>query len=151
MFGTPPIRPLSFSDVLDMVSEGQPAPRGEGVRSSPEIRADIGWLLHLVSSAAAPHDGLASAMKRDHRADTYTEDYVEPTMVVKADDDDSIAAELALSRVTSLKELKQIRRAFALRNHPDLFEPSVQPLATRRMKAANMLIDRRGRELARGL
>jgi hypothetical protein len=150
MFGTPPTRPLSFSDVLDMVSEGQPAPREEGTRSVREIRPDS-WFLHVVSSAAAPQDSLALETKRDQRADIYAEDYVEAATPVKADDDDSIAAELALSRVTSLGELKQIRRAFALRNHPDLFHPSVRPRATRRMKAANMLIDRRGRELARGL
>ena len=73
---------------------------------------------------------------------------------VVADDEDSIAKELtkelALSRVRSLMELKQLRRAFALRNHPDLLHPVLRADATRRMKIANMLIDRRSKELARG-
>ncbi len=147
MFGAPPIRPLSFSDILDnMAGEDQPGGDGDW-RPNREIRPDMGWFFHLLSLAATP-EGRAEEIHA-HRVDPYDENHVElPSFA--ADDDDSIAAELALSRIKNLVELKQIRRAFALRNHPDLFHPSMRPRATRRMKVANMLIDRRSRELAAG-
>jgi hypothetical protein len=149
MFGTPPIRPLSFSDILDNMAGEDQLGDDEDWRPNREIRPDMGWFFHLLSLAAAP-EGQAEEI-RAQRSDPYGENRIDLPLLAAADDDDSIAAELALSRVKNLAELKQIRRAFALRNHPDLFQPNMRPRATRRMKVANMLIDRRSRELAAGL
>jgi hypothetical protein len=42
----------------------------------------------------------------------------------------------------TLADLSQLRRQFALANHPDRVGASEREIATRRMMIANMLIDR---------
>ncbi len=59
----------------------------------------------------------------------------------------SIAAELVLPAAKNFDDIARIRRGFARRNHPDKLHPRLAELATARMKTANMLIDRRSREL----
>ncbi|MFI5010980.1 MAG: hypothetical protein ACHQAY_01400 [Hyphomicrobiales bacterium] len=53
----------------------------------------------------------------------------------------SLAAELGLRAGLKPAELKRIRRAFALANHPDRLDPSRREAASRRMTLANSLID----------
>ncbi|HLH11647.1 MAG TPA: hypothetical protein VKV77_07210 [Methylovirgula sp.] len=62
-------------------------------------------------------------------------------------EEERVVLELSLDSATSLADLKRIRRAFALRNHPDLFKSGGHAEATARMKIANMLIDRKRREI----
>lgn len=52
-----------------------------------------------------------------------------------------IGEELGLADDLSAVDLNRIRRAFALRNHPDLCAAAYRDLATERMRIANMLID----------
>lgn len=52
-----------------------------------------------------------------------------------------IAEELGLMRPLATDELRQLRRDFAKRNHPDRCAPAQRPRAARRMSIANMLID----------
>lgn len=53
----------------------------------------------------------------------------------------SLAAELGLRAGLQPVELRRIRRAFALANHPDRLDPSRREAASRRMTLANALID----------
>jgi hypothetical protein len=62
-------------------------------------------------------------------------------------DEDKIAAELGLAAARSSADLAKARRSFALRNHPDLFQPALRAKANGRMQLANMLLDRRRREI----
>jgi hypothetical protein len=57
-------------------------------------------------------------------------------------DDEAIAEELGLSAILAEVDLRQIRREFAKKNHPDRFGPAQRMRAAQRMSIANMLIDR---------
>jgi len=57
-------------------------------------------------------------------------------------DPQAIAEELRISAKMSLKDLRRLRRAFAVANHPDRAGAAVRENANRRMTIANMLIDR---------
>lgn len=56
-------------------------------------------------------------------------------------EDEAIAEELGLRADLADVDLKQIRREFAKKNHPDRFGPAQRVRAARRMSIANMLID----------
>ncbi len=56
-------------------------------------------------------------------------------------DADSIAAELGLNRNLTAADITVLRRAFALRNHPDRVPEAWRALATERMTIANRLLD----------
>ncbi len=56
-------------------------------------------------------------------------------------DPDSIAAELGLNRKLTVADITALRRAFALRNHPDRVPEAWRALATERMTIANRLLD----------
>lgn len=60
---------------------------------------------------------------------------------------DDIRQELALDNHMTLERLAQLRREFALRNHPDKFPLEIQPLATERMMIANALLDAEQRKI----
>jgi len=53
----------------------------------------------------------------------------------------SLASELGLRPGLTPPQLRRIRRSFALDNHPDRLDPGQREAATRRMTAANSLID----------
>jgi hypothetical protein len=77
-------------------------------------------------------------------ADALDGDFQEPAPVVRElgpADPAAITDELGLRRVRTAPEILRIRRAFALRNHPDLFPPEQRELATQRMRIANTLTD----------
>jgi hypothetical protein len=78
---------------------------------------------------AAPNGGSETAVQ--HHAEPYNE----------ACDPASLAAELGLRTGLKPAELQRIRRAFALRNHPDRLDPARRQAASRRMTLANSLID----------
>ncbi len=65
-------------------------------------------------------------------------------------DEGRIAAELGLATATTTAELQRARRAFARRYHPDLFDGDSKTKANARMQLANMLIDRRRKEIEAG-
>jgi hypothetical protein len=111
MFRAAPNRPKSFSDLFaDLFEEDGLGPK-DNARVEREIRPDMEWLLMGIRGVA------------------YREDLRE--LRALADDEESIATELILARVHSLSELKQIRRAFAWRDHPDRLHPTVQGHATK--------------------
>jgi hypothetical protein len=65
-------------------------------------------------------------------------------------DESRIARELGLAAATSSSDLTRARRAFALRNHPDVVDPRFRSRANERMQIANMLLDRRNKEIRAG-
>ena len=142
MLGTSPIRPLSFDEILDDIVEEARSVSSSKARPGPTVETRMKWFSHLLDMAAAPETSAIGS-----RRNAYSDEIRDVSTALA--DEDTVAAELALSRVVSLAELKQVRRDFALRNHPDRMHPTVQDWATRRMTIANMLIDKRGKELAR--
>ena len=54
---------------------------------------------------------------------------------------EAVARELELDAAKSIADLLQLRRAFALRNHPDVVPQEKRGQATARMALANFLID----------
>jgi hypothetical protein len=64
-------------------------------------------------------------------------------------DEAKITAELGLARARSVADLAMARRSFARRNHPDLFHVRFRARANERMQLANMLLDRRRKEIER--
>jgi hypothetical protein len=143
------VRNRSFAEVLDDVAATQDEPS-----SRPRSFADAAnndWFFSMLNRAAsAPVNGNEAAFFEDG---TSAKDDDAAAETVAAEpisfdlDEDKIAAELGLASARSVMELKHSRRIFARRNHPDLFTPDLQPLATARMQLANMLLDKKRREL----
>lgn len=100
---------------------------------------------------AASHIHQLAERERENRASVLSasiESYLEqlgenrvPRQVRPADLD-AIAGELAITAQMTLDDLSQLRRRFALANHPDRTSSEEREIATRRMMIANMLIDR---------
>ncbi len=137
-----PIRQPSFADVLEDVAL---APHEERVEDEAAVAAPVSqdWLFHVFVEAA-------EAVATPRRPDAYREnasDIFQTPLFDATTDEDRIAAELDLPAAVNLDDLARIRRGFARRNHPDKLHPDLAELATARMKTANMLIDRREREL----
>lgn len=133
-----PIRPLSFSKILDEIYLA--AAEGVGRRAGRHA-GNADWLFRLSPDAEASPQANAF----EHRA--YLEAEEDAARAPSMREEDRVEAELALSEAATIGELKHIRRAFASRNHPDLFKPGARAKAALRMKIANMLIDRRRKEI----
>lgn len=56
-------------------------------------------------------------------------------------DPEHIAAELSLKPNMTIDEIDELRRTFALRNHPDRVNEALIQLATVRMQIANAILD----------
>ena len=140
------IRPLSFAEILDEIYFAA----AESVMGRAEPLANNGdWLFQLfaegVEAPADPASAEASAFA--DRVSAYRDAEADAAAAPAISEEDRVAAELELDGAATIGDLKQIRRAFALRNHPDLFKPDSGAQATARMKIANMLIDRRRKEI----
>lgn len=140
------IRPLSFSEILDEIYFAA----AESVMRRGEPHADNGdWLFQLFAeppeATADSASGKAKAFA--DRISAYREAEGDAAAAPAMSEEDRVAAELELDGAATIGDLKRIRRAFALRNHPDLFQPGSGPHATSRMKIANMLIDRPRKEI----
>jgi hypothetical protein len=140
------IRPLSFAEILDEIYFAAE----DSVMRRAEPQADNrDWLFQLFAepaeSAADGASGKAEAFAE--RISAYREAEGDRAAAPAVSEEERVAAELELEGATTIGDLKRIRRAFALRNHPDLFRPGSGAQATSRMKIANMLIDRRRKEI----
>ncbi len=139
-----PIRQPSFSDILEDLAFDPHAAEDFGAAMPAASNPD--WLFHVF--AAAAEDVVADS--QSSRAAYYEADSEEPPVLVSLSEEERIIAELELQTAKTLDDLARIRRAFARRNHPDLMlHPRLAEQANARMKIANMLIDRRRKELAR--
>ncbi len=137
-----PIRQPSFADVLEDLALN-PSDTGES-DPAPTPAGHPDWLFHIFAAAA---EAVAVA---ESSAAAYREAAGETPLVFAAlNDEERVAAELDLGAARNLDDLARVRRSFARRNHPDMLHPGLSEQATTRMKIANMLIDRRERELRR--
>jgi hypothetical protein len=140
------IRPLSFSEILDEIYFAAE----DSVMQRAEPHADNGdWLFQLFAepAEAAADEASGKAKAFADRVSAYREAKGDLAAAPAISEEDRVAAELELDGAVTIGDLKRIRRAFALRNHPDLFQPGSGAQATLRMKIANMLIDRRRKEI----
>ena len=144
---SPMIRSRSFAEILDALVA--PSDDATDAASSTDIwRASrpAQWFLPFAADAetdTSPDGGDSAAYYAE--AD---DGALAPR--VEIEDEDRIVVELDLESVATLADLARTRRAFALRNHPDLFHPRLRAIADRRMQLANMLLDRRRREIEAG-
>ncbi|MDR3407575.1 MAG: hypothetical protein P4L68_03645 [Methylovirgula sp.] len=139
-----PIRQPSFSDILEDLALDPHAAEDFGAATPAASNPD--WLFHVFAAAA---EDIASDPQSSRAAYREAADE-EPPIRASLSEEERIVAELELETARNLDDLARIRRAFARRNHPDLIlHPKLAEQATARMKIANMLIDRRRRELTR--
>lgn len=138
-FHMQPIRQPSFADILEDVALN-PVEDRLGEATSAPFSQD--WIFNIFAAAAD------AAVAADASLAAYRELAGEPPRAAPTfADEQSVAAELELSTAANLDDLARIRRGFARQNHPDMLHPGLSDQATTRMKIANMLIDRRAREL----
>lgn len=140
------IRPLSFSEILDEIY----LTAEDSVMRRAEPQADNwDWLFQMFAEPAEPATDAASGKAKAfaERISAYREAEGDIEAAPRISEEDRVAAELELEGATTIGDLKRIRRAFALRNHPDLFRAGSGGQATSRMKIANALIDRRRKEI----
>ena len=166
----PAIR-ADFADVPDTIGRDTMYHLGEETSAGGAAEAPLGSassfdFLQALDGIAEPrteipqasHDGfaglyadLSEAAPEDARpqpepavtalAEAHSPPPVEPEPEAQSCDPAAVAAELGLRPGLKAAELKRIRRAFALENHPDRLDPSRRELASRRMTLANALID----------
>jgi len=139
-----PIRQPSFSDILEDLALDPQATEDFGTAAPAATSPD--WLFHVFAAAAA--DIVADS--QSSRSVYHDAGDEEPPVLISLSEEERIVAELELETAKTSDDLARIRRAFARRNHPDLMlHPKLAEQATARMKIANMLIDRRRKELTR--
>jgi hypothetical protein len=136
-----------FADILDTIATPDVVAEldeawntARSARINPEpVHQSKDWLLQLLDGLTADADVAAPHAS----AEAYKDEVAEnpPLHTPSADEQAEISTELGLSPTLSVSELKQIRRTFAMRNHPDRLDASMRWEATRRMTIANMLID----------
>lgn len=144
----PMIRTRSFAEVLDdlVLPSDAATEAASQARSVLGASRSGGWFPFFAIDAetvTAPDVGGSALYYADE-----ANDLVAP--IVDIEDEDRIAVELDLDSVTTFADLARTRRAFALRNHPDLFHPRLRAMANRRMQLANMLLDRRRGKIEAG-
>jgi hypothetical protein len=134
------IRQPSFADVLeDVTLVPDDAPDMDTV---PAGAGQPDWLFHIFAAAA----DAAVAAQSSFAAYREAAGEAQPSIAALGEEE-RVVVELDLASAKSLDDLTRIRRNFARRNHPDMLHPGLSEQATARMKIANMLIDRRAREL----
>jgi hypothetical protein len=149
MFRMKTLRLGNFRSILEMLGpDGQAEDAGT---TSPDAGASLpSGQAGVVKDTLRrmPDDGWEGAyIPLERLARLYDEAGVQqpPPRIAQADDQ-SIAAELHLSSARTGEDLRQIRRSFAMRNHPDRVPDWLREEATRRMRIANALIDRAMRD-----
>lgn len=148
MFRMKTLRLGSFRSILEML--GPDGHAESGGTTSPDPGASL-----PSGQADAPKEDLRrmpddrpglSYIPLERLAWLYDEARVQGPPAVAAADDKAVADELRLSTARSGDDLRQIRRSFAMRNHPDRVPDWLREEATRRMRIANALIDRAMRD-----
>jgi hypothetical protein len=158
-----PRKPADFAEILAELDRAQAPesvepPTRDGTMPSSEMApgapAQSRNRLGQVLSSFAWRRFRDSRVARAEAAAAYAEEAgapqsrQEPSPVPQAlpprptkTENEVIAEELGLMRPLATDELRQLRRDFAKRNHPDRCAPAQRPRAARRMSIANMLID----------
>ena len=126
----------AFDHLLDARMGGvEPAAAPSEAAPSPQVRQVLfGMQESWKEAAEASAADLAQLYEADARS-------AAPAPRRPGSDLEMVADELGLTSDLTLEELNRIRRDFALANHPDRVAPALGAHATRRMTAANTLID----------
>ena len=127
-----PTIPFDYLSVVDELHSGR-------------IRVSGGDAAATYRDALA--DGLPDGEASPAPATASAEQPAEPEPPLSVDPD-AIAAELGLASARA-GELGRLRRAFALKNHPDRVAPHLRSRALARMQVANGLIDEARRRAER--
>lgn len=142
MFRVKSLRLSSFRAVLEdlanSVPEDRPSPdEADSPTGSPARFEQFGLLLNAIARGSW---NFVSPSNLSHL-------YAEARMGAAAEEPhdtneaEAVAAQLRLRPRLTAQELRRIRRAFALANHPDRVPAPLRERATRRMVIANTLID----------
>jgi len=151
MFCVKPLRLASFRAVLEELGDTAPGdcrPPPGGARDAPfGHSAHIEQFGSILNSMARGSWNFVSPSRLSHlyaeaRAGAASE---QQRGVSEAE---SVAGELRLRPRLTAKELRRIRREFALGNHPDRVPAPLRERATQRMIIANTLIDQALKALA---
>ena len=134
-------RAQSFAEILDDLATGGDAPAR--MRNFSHA-SGLDWLFAFPGKAEAEPAKDRSAGLFDEPETVEKQPAPPPNFDL---DEGKIAAELGLARARSLDDLAKARRAFARRNHPDLFHANLRGKANARMQLAIMLLDRRRKEI----
>lgn len=140
----------SFTEILEDLASNDPT--GEAA-SDARTLAGGEWLFSFCTTRLDPaqHDDADAAV--DTAFGSYAAaDEASPTLSPAAlmSEEEQVAAELDLAGAKTLADLARARRSFALHNHPDRVHPALRAAANGRMQLANMLLDRRRREIQPG-
>lgn len=141
-------RAASFAEILDDIALAE-AGRASSSFARGLDASGQDWLFSRLGEKAPPPETAETAARA-----TFAYGDLMPEEAQGADepnfdlDETRIAAELGLAEAGSAADLNQARRAFALRNHPDRWPLALREKANARMQVANMLLDRRRREIA---
>lgn len=121
--------------------------QGSGARSKGRLNPILGglpWRRLRDGSVAGAQPAAAYAQDAAEPHSTGEPPPAEPRALPPRpprSENEVIAEELGLTRPLATADLRQLRRDFAKRNHPDRCAPAQRPRAARRMSIANMLID----------
>ncbi len=139
----------AIDDADEEPTSSAPAPDG-APHPAHRLRRILGsvawrWRFRIGGSpsetAAAYAAEAEEAEPKDHVSARRGEPHDPSAAPAAQSEDDAIAVELGLRADLADADLKQIRRDFAKKNHPDCFGPAQRLRAARRMSIANMLID----------
>jgi hypothetical protein len=135
------IRNPSFAEILDdLAAGGEAASRGGRYSKVSGQEWTFSTLGAETQAPKSSRQGFDGAFFSDaEEGDSHPVDFDL--------DEGRIALELGLAAATCVSDLTRARRAFALRNHPDVVEPRFRSQANERMQIANMLLDRRNKEI----
>jgi hypothetical protein len=134
--------PIFGKSLFETMLEGldQPDEEDEDDLRSPEIRGFNAGFVGRAWSAGADDDFDPSLRFEDFPANPIVDVPILPEWIERLSESE-IAEDLGLAQCRSETELKERRRLFAMRNHPDRVADQFRPQATRRMMIANTMID----------
>ncbi|MGE3066982.1 MAG: hypothetical protein AB7K67_15470 [Hyphomicrobiaceae bacterium] len=146
-----PVTQSDFEHALDMASLEHPALRerdAEARRSARISDLAVGTPDERASgNVEHPAERLARIYFDEPPAEWQVADDLQPgVQQAPVELLRSVADELRISPQMTVSDLRRLRRAFALANHPDRVDPSNRADATERMTVANTIIDKAMKE-----
>ena len=145
MFSVKPLRLASFRAILEDLADAasdpaRPPPRPDSATNAPSDRvAHTGQFGSVLNAMVRGSWNFVSPARLSN---LYAEARAGATVETSGlSETESIAEELCIRPRLSAKDLRRIRREFALGNHPDRVSAPRRERATRRMIIANALIE----------
>jgi hypothetical protein len=134
--------PIFGRSLFETVLEGLDEPAEEDAEETAAvgIRGFHAGFVGRAWSASPDMDVDPSLRFDDFPADPVITASMEPDWIERLSEAE-IAEDLGLAQCRRESELREKRRLFAMRNHPDRVPDQFRPQATRRMMIANQMID----------